>query len=977
MATSTASIVRALRASVEADEAVTDRELLLRFALENDQDAFTALVRRHAAMVYGVCRRALPNAQDAEDACQATFLVLIRQAGRQRWEPSLTNWLYTTARRVAYNARLAARRRLRREGLAAVPDAVSSVDQMTGRELLTALDEELGRLPARYREPLLLCYLEGLTRDEAAARLGVPAATLKSQLERGRKKLGDALTRRGCGLGAGILALAATSRAASGSPHALNPMIIRAAAEGANPSVAALVQGVFPMVPGKKILVALVMLVGLISIGVGVRQLSAGSEEKQATTQKRSVKATTEAKPAKDNTISGRVLDPAGKPVANAAIHLFMRQQGQPRFTATRVATTNAEGRFTCALPARRLTGASLVATTPGFASAWVSLAGGEGEPTLRLAEDVPIRGRLLDLEGKPVAGAVVKLLSVGTTKDGKLQGVFNAMRFNPEWLNFEKQVAALAPAFSTQTKTDGDGRFELKSVGKDRVALLRFEAPGIESARVYVVTQKDFDPRVVLPKPQDARSGFAPDLRLAVYGASFTHPARPSHDITGTVTDAVTGKPVANITLVGTAEPRGAFGEPTWGNAVEATTDKDGRFLLSGLPKAARRFLHVKPGDKPYLDRLIEVKDNGPKKQVTVDVKLDRCVFVQGQLTDRATGKAVPGHVHWHPLSHNPILQGRAREDVRLYVGGFFSLHPTGVRTDTDDEGRFRLRVPGGPGVLLARADTDRAPEARYVAIQVAEKDRKYLQKNERSDARSSTRPPRAKTLDRSLDDEMFATGTMSWPLRWENGYTIINPGAKDEVVKVEIGFDPGRSLRGKVVGPDGKPLAGALVLGIQATNEFRPTRLRDDSFTVFALAPGQPRELYFVHEGKKLVGMLTMKPADREAVVRMKPWATITGRVLTADGKPAAGAEITFQLVDRLADERVRQKLYHDRSRSSLRTDSQGRFRLEGMFPELEVAVYATTPGLRTSRGSEPVIPKAGETVDVGDLKLPSLRQ
>src|SRR5205823_5637960 len=80
------------------------------------------------------------------------------------------------------------------------------------RELLAVLDEELDKLPARYREPLVLCYLESLTRDQAARRLGVPAATLKAQLERGRKRLGDALTRRGCALGSGLLAAAANSR---------------------------------------------------------------------------------------------------------------------------------------------------------------------------------------------------------------------------------------------------------------------------------------------------------------------------------------------------------------------------------------------------------------------------------------------------------------------------------------------------------------------------------------------------------------------------------------------------------------------------------------------------------------------------------------------------------------------------------------------------------------------------------------------
>lgn len=171
-----------------------DRDLLLRFAETGDQAAFATLFRRYSGMVLGVCRRALSGEQDAEDACQATFLILSRKAKAGRWQPSIANWLYLTARRVARNARLTAERRSRREKSAAVNEAVQSVDRMTGRELLDLLDAELCKLPARYREPLILCYLEGLTRDEAAARLGRSPGAVKTQLDRGRRRLGDALT---------------------------------------------------------------------------------------------------------------------------------------------------------------------------------------------------------------------------------------------------------------------------------------------------------------------------------------------------------------------------------------------------------------------------------------------------------------------------------------------------------------------------------------------------------------------------------------------------------------------------------------------------------------------------------------------------------------------------------------------------------------------------------------------------------------
>src|SRR6516162_10274262 len=142
MAKHTAAVLgEAIRAAA-GSAAENDRELLRRFAA-GEQEAFATLFRRHATMVLGVCRRALPCVQDAEDACQAAFLLLSRKAASGRWQPSVANWLYLTARRIARNARVAAQRRARREGRVAVPEAVQPVDRMTGRELLDVLDAEL------------------------------------------------------------------------------------------------------------------------------------------------------------------------------------------------------------------------------------------------------------------------------------------------------------------------------------------------------------------------------------------------------------------------------------------------------------------------------------------------------------------------------------------------------------------------------------------------------------------------------------------------------------------------------------------------------------------------------------------------------------------------------------------------------------------------------------------------------------------
>src|SRR6516162_1165068 len=220
--------VRSLAGAPPGREA-SDRELLHGFAARRDEAAFAALVRRHGPMVLRVCRRALANAADAEDVFQATFLVLARKASSPRWHDSVANWLYGVAYRLARKVREAAVRRAARESRAAVRIGDDPLAAITGRELLGALDEELLRLPERYREPLVLCYLEGLARDEAAAQLGCPLGTLKERLGRGRDLLRRALTRRGVGAGAALAAALAAGRGSAAVPALLLHTTLRAA----------------------------------------------------------------------------------------------------------------------------------------------------------------------------------------------------------------------------------------------------------------------------------------------------------------------------------------------------------------------------------------------------------------------------------------------------------------------------------------------------------------------------------------------------------------------------------------------------------------------------------------------------------------------------------------------------------------------------------------------------------------------------
>jgi RNA polymerase sigma factor (sigma-70 family) len=182
---------------------VPDRELLTRFVSERDQAAFATLVRRHGPIVLGVCERVTGHHQDAEDAFQASFLILARKASRLGQPDLLGNWLYGVALRVAQKARRAAQRRRAREiVMCAVPEIARGREPMLD-ELRPVLDEELSALPSWYRDAIILCDLRGFSREEAAAAMHIPEGTLSSRLAKGRKKLAARLSQRGIALSVG------------------------------------------------------------------------------------------------------------------------------------------------------------------------------------------------------------------------------------------------------------------------------------------------------------------------------------------------------------------------------------------------------------------------------------------------------------------------------------------------------------------------------------------------------------------------------------------------------------------------------------------------------------------------------------------------------------------------------------------------------------------------------------------------------
>lgn len=546
-------------------------------------------------------------------------------------------------------------------------------------------------------------------------------------------------------------------------------------------------------------------------------------------------------------------------------------------------------------------------------------------------ARDVPITGRIVDLEGRPIPGVTVQVESIYKAKGGDLTPWLEAMRRGePPWVAY-RHLEENEEKPSGKAETDAQGRFRLEGLGAEKWVSLSIEGPTIAYTTLEVVTRR------IAPLPaRGFGNSYGPGTRT-VQGADLTFTAAPGRVVEGVVRDAKTRKAMKDV------EVRSfAFAGSTYGGTknLKTRTDAEGRFHLAGFPKGDGNKLLIVPNDEqPFFMQVVAVPNPSGLGAIPVEVGLNRGLWIEGKLTDKETGAPVAGaYLHYLPFLENRFAQTTPEFRGGVYKGG--SSYQDRHLSKAD--GSYRL--VGLPGRAIVGA--------------VVYKGKRY-----RSGAG-------AETIKGMNEHGHFATA--SNPViagrYFPTSMKEINPTEGTETVHLDLQLDPGAQVHLRVVDSEGKPVTGVMTGGRRqrGRDEIKPEAQAE--FDVETLGPGEDRMVSLVHEGRRLGRVIHVKEGDDRngpIVVALEPTATIAGRIVDPDGDPVSGATIRPWLKPGGS---------YALSLPAVVSGTDGRFTVPNVPTGCDYSLVAESGESSRQRrfAFKDAAVRPGETTDVGDIRL-----
>jgi len=559
------------------------------------------------------------------------------------------------------------------------------------------------------------------------------------------------------------------------------------------------------------------------------------------------------------------------------------------------------------------------------------------------------IRGRIVDSEGQPVAGATLKPTHIREGRSGDLNEWLRAAKAaRADYYSVRKhlrtvlhgdQISLVVPP----ARTDKDGWFELKGMARHQIAELIVQGPGIQTTQLNL--RGDDSETIRLPSSWDDKS-----LETHEYFTDgFTYLAGPAQSLAGKLTDHSTGEPISGCLIQAERISTQRIGGRLSVGYIQTRTDEKGEFNLSGLPLGECTVVVVPEADSPYVSLTTKVKANEPGKVTRQDIRLIRGTMVEGTVTDTRTGKPIRGEIQYVMFADN------------LHVGGDSRYRLSKLRSHyrTDAEGRYRIPALPGPGLVMFMAD-----EHRDYA---------------RGGGRDAIEGPWSQPD--LLDTRPFFEAPSNY-----HYVAKVEPKQGTEKLRLPIQLESGSQLRGKVFGPRGGVLKDYLIFGTTVPGGWRQHNRQE--FELFGFQPDRPQRLIVWDRNNDATGSLLVRDmTDTALEIRLRPAATLTGQLIDEEGQPMPGV----QLINALrvnhswgqgTEDPQTNGRFPDLSeiKRSLVTDKSGRFRITGLVGGLKYSAKATQPDESGERGMqmflgtvfEDVIVEEGQTKDLGRVRL-----